>query len=177
MDDDEFVVRSADETDASAIAHVHLRSWQQSYRGMIPDDALDRLDVDQWEAHHRDRLHAPEPHVATYVAEHGDQILGLAICGHGRHIGYGSQAELAALYVDPAHHRLGIGTMLADTVLDDMDYLAFESVYLWVLEANAGSQRFYRRMGFAPTGERQTFTVHGYEIPEVCWARELPEPG
>jgi hypothetical protein len=31
--------------DADAIAPVHVRSWQAAYRGFMPDEVLDGLDV------------------------------------------------------------------------------------------------------------------------------------
>jgi hypothetical protein len=36
-----LIVRVARPDDAAAVAGVHVRSWQQGYRGLLPDDFLD----------------------------------------------------------------------------------------------------------------------------------------
>ena len=33
-----LVVRRARQGDAAAIAQVHVRSWRESYRGLVPDE-------------------------------------------------------------------------------------------------------------------------------------------
>ena len=38
-------IRAAAEGDGLAIARVHVSSWQTSFRGVVPDDILDGLDV------------------------------------------------------------------------------------------------------------------------------------
>src|SRR4030095_1198510 len=40
-------VRKATAQDASGIAFVHVRSWQVAYRGHMPDEFLDGLDVEK----------------------------------------------------------------------------------------------------------------------------------
>src|SRR5699024_10610466 len=97
----------------------------------------------------------------------------MAICGRGRHIDHEGESELAALYIDAAHHRKGAGRALTRASLEYLTARGFSRVYLWVLEANAGAQAFYRRMGFAPTGEARTLSVQNHEVCEVCWAQDL----
>ena len=38
-------VRSANLDDCAAIAAVHVRAWRAAYRGHMPDEFLDRLDI------------------------------------------------------------------------------------------------------------------------------------
>lgn len=47
-----FAVRRAQEKDLPGVASVHTVSWQVAYRGIVPDDVLDGLDV----AHRLDGL-------------------------------------------------------------------------------------------------------------------------
>src|SRR5678815_670783 len=42
-----FAVRQAKLDDAEDIARAHTASWRTSYRGILPDAVLDRIDVDQ----------------------------------------------------------------------------------------------------------------------------------
>jgi len=43
------MIRPATPEDARAIAEVHVASWRYAYRGLLPDDVLDRLSVEERE--------------------------------------------------------------------------------------------------------------------------------
>ena len=43
-------VRRATAHDARAVATVHVRSWQSTYKGLLPDDYLAGLSIDQSES-------------------------------------------------------------------------------------------------------------------------------
>jgi hypothetical protein len=38
-------IRRASQSDARAIAEVHVASWRETYRGIVPDAFLDALSV------------------------------------------------------------------------------------------------------------------------------------
>ena len=54
-----IIVRDAAADDAAAIARVHAASWQAAYRGIVDDDRLDRMSVDEREQRWRERLTGP----------------------------------------------------------------------------------------------------------------------
>ncbi|MBR3311245.1 MAG: GNAT family N-acetyltransferase [Solobacterium sp.] len=58
--------------------------------------------------------------------------------------------EIIKLYVDPFFQNRGIGQKLLEFALEGK-----ERVFLWALEKNEAGRRFYRRNGFAETGERK----------------------
>jgi len=41
-----LVVRRAEPRDAPAVARVHVASWRQAYRGLLPQEYLDSLSVE-----------------------------------------------------------------------------------------------------------------------------------
>ena len=40
-------IRTAVPDDAHPIAHVHVATWQTAYKGQLPDEMLQNLDVDR----------------------------------------------------------------------------------------------------------------------------------
>jgi hypothetical protein len=44
-----MITRDAELRDAGGIAKVHVRSWQAAYAGIVPDEDLAQLSVDQRE--------------------------------------------------------------------------------------------------------------------------------
>jgi hypothetical protein len=71
------MVRRAVVEDAEAIAAVHVASWRAAYRGLIDQEVLDRLSVEQRAQAHRALLaDASSPH-RVLVCERGERIAAL----------------------------------------------------------------------------------------------------
>lgn len=79
------------------------------------------------------------------------------VAGYATVVDQGRQSLLDGLYVDPVHHRQGIGTML----LQHSERIATNSLYLWVV-AHAPARSFYKKHGYAETSsEPQTIPIVG----------------
>jgi ribosomal protein S18 acetylase RimI-like enzyme len=151
-------IRRAAAADAPAIARVHVASWQVAYRGMVPDALLDELSVERRERGWRERLgRADDGASFTLVAERDGAVAGFcSIAAPSRDGDAGERtAEVAAIYVEPAHWRSGVGATLLGEALDVLRADGFADVTLWVLEANARGRAFYERLGFAADGATQ----------------------
>jgi len=75
----EPLIRRATIEDAAAIAHVHVESTLATYRGIMPDAHLARVDVGQRERAWRQNLADPGHFVV--VAEVDGSIVGFADAG------------------------------------------------------------------------------------------------
>jgi ribosomal protein S18 acetylase RimI-like enzyme len=152
-------VRPADLTDAPAIAAVHVASWEGAYRGMVPDEEIDRRTVawrtTMWQeviGGTGDPVDGNRPWVA--VAERDGTTLGfvsMSIPNADPLV-----AEITALYVEPAAWRHQTGSALMDTALAEATERGCAEIRLWVLEPNLRARAFYERFGFAHDGGRQT---------------------
>ena len=66
------MIRPAIPADARPIAEVHVRTWQEAYRGIVPDAVLDALDVDDRERRWKHEwLATPPPGVETAMTTEG----------------------------------------------------------------------------------------------------------
>jgi GNAT superfamily N-acetyltransferase len=151
-------IRRAAPADARAIAAVHVTSWQVAYRGIVPDEVLDALSVEGRERGWRERLGRPdELHRLTLVAERDGAVAGFcSIAAPSRDDDAGERtAEVAALYVEPAQWRTGVGRALLGAALDALRADGFADATLWVLADNARGRAFYERVGFAADGATQ----------------------
>jgi ribosomal protein S18 acetylase RimI-like enzyme len=158
-------VRKATVQDASAIAVVHVRSWQVAYRGHMPDEYLDGLDVDKranmW------RQLAQDADKIILVAEDSEgNIVGFSALGPSRDVDADpNTAEVAAIYVHPEEWKKGIGRALLSASLDQIRKRKFDQLTLWVLEGNQRARSFYESFGFIQEGavkdedHWKTFTV------------------
>lgn len=165
------MIRSPNIEDALGIATVHVLSWQQAYQGMLPDDYLASLSIDQRTQMWKSALERfPE---STIVYERGDQIIGFSNFGKSRDEDASEEmGEIRALYVLEAYWSQGIGYQLLAHSLLSLKEQAYPKVALWVLDTNQRAINFYQKMGFQGDGtnkvdDRGTFSLNELRMVKV----------
>ena len=162
-----FAIRAAKLTDAEGIARAHTASWRTSYRGLLPDAVLDRIDVDQRTASWRRTLQ--DRQVLTLVAydtTHHD-IVGL--CDAGRTRGDSPcAAEVYRIYLEHHARRHGLGREMFEQVTDWLRAQELRSLIIWVLDGNHHARRFYEAMG-GRAASRMASTVSGFPVVELSY--------
>jgi ribosomal protein S18 acetylase RimI-like enzyme len=145
-------IRKAKVEDASRIAVVHVRSWQVAYRGHMPDEFLDGLDVEKRTNMWRELTQQPDKII--FVAEDSESnIEGFSALGPSRDLdAEPNTAEVSAIYVHPEKWGKGIGRALLSASLDQVRQREFDQVTLWVMEANRRARSFYESFGFIHDG-------------------------
>lgn len=153
-------VRWATADDASGVAAVHVDAWRDAYRGLIPQEVLDGLDVDARTALWTGWLAAslageptdPGRRVShrLLVAEIDGAIVGWAGFGAGRDEGTQHLGELAGLYVHPRFWSQRVGHALI--VRAEQELAGYDEAYLWVLHGNERAARFYEAHGWLEDG-------------------------
>lgn len=157
-------IRTAEIDDAHGVAIVHVDSWRAAYRGLMPDDVLDGLSIEQREGGWRRIISDPNADGRTIVAERDGEIVGWASFGPGRDEGASEHGELWGLYAHPNAFSTGVGHALIAAVETALRQDGFSSAYLWVLDGNDRAATFYERHGWLEDGtvkldERQTMTL------------------
>lgn len=146
-----FVVRPAAASDAEAIAEVHVRAWQQTYRHLVAPEKLDALDpaerVERW----RSILSSSEEN--AWVAELHGTIVGWATTSPRDPARHPRALELNGLYALARVHGTGVGQALLDAAVGDAP------AFLWSAADNPRAQSFYRRNGFVADGERDEHPI------------------
>jgi len=162
-----FAVREAVVDDAEGIARVHTDSWQTSYRGILPDTVLDRIDVGQRADSRRKILRDRSVfQLVAYDVTHGD-IVGFCDAGASRrHVPYAG--EVYAIYLAHRAKRHGIGQEMFERVQAWLVANEMRSMIVWVLENNHHARRFYEALG-GHTGSRLQSRVGGYPVVELSY--------
>ncbi len=177
-------VRPAVPDDAPALTHVHIRTWQVAYAGIVPDPYLRSLD-DQYEqrlARTRQRLSDGGSPASTLVATVDGAVAGFAVYGPYRREDDTLDpvdGEVMAIYVHPDHQGRGAGRGLMDAAVAALRAAGRGAVRLWVLEENHPARRFYERYGFTADGTRHFFRVQlpdgtGVDLPELRYTLPVP---
>ena len=157
-------VRRATPDDARAIAEVQVETWRAAYVGVMPQESLDALDVDDsarnWERWVTWELSA------QFVAEQDGRCVGFVSAGPCRH--EPETGEVYAIYVRPDAWSTGAGRALMDAAAE---WLAerWPQAILWVAEENPRARRFYERYGWVAETTRVEEVVPGAFVPEVLY--------
>lgn len=167
-------IRAAIPADAPTIAAIQVAAWRAAYRGHMPDAALDELDVSAGCQMWGKLLQSDH---AITVAEVDGQTVAFCCVVPSRDPGHNpeSDAEIAAIHVDPKHWRRGAGRALCTAAFAAAADSAFAKIVLWVLATNAPAIRFYEAMGFQPDFATKSETVAGGVLVQlVRLRRNLP---
>ncbi|MDQ1082892.1 MULTISPECIES: GNAT family N-acetyltransferase [Microbacterium] len=166
-----LLVRRATPEDSRCIAHVYVRSWNETLAGLVPDAVSDLLDLElsawRWSV----RLRGGTPPDAeqlgdTWVGVRADRIIGFSSAGPSRDTDHSTSVlEVYALYVLAAHHGTGVGEALLRAAI------GAEAACLWVLMNNPRAHAFYAKQGFAPDGATRVDERWETPICEVRLAR------
>ncbi len=167
-------LRRAAPGDARSIADVHVRTWQQAYRGLLATEVLDRLSVTRREEYWRSELTVLQGEQRPWVAELEGRVVGFVSAGPSRDDDAdGRVGEVYAIYVDPGCWSRGIGRHLMDHARRDLRAHGYGAATLWVLEANTLARQFYEAGGWHTDGATRLDRIGPADVAEVRY-RVLP---
>jgi RimJ/RimL family protein N-acetyltransferase len=165
-------IRPATPADAAAIAAVHVASWQGAYRGQLPDEVLDGLDVERRTAGWQQYL--AQDGQATFVAEDEGRVVGFVHLNAARDDdAEPATGEVIAIYALPEAWGTGAGRELMAAALEWLREAGYRTATLWVLDRNARARRFYELAGWEPDGVAKDDVVAGVPVTEVRYRRAL----
>jgi GNAT superfamily N-acetyltransferase len=162
-----FAIRQAALADAEGIASAHTLSWQTSYRGILPDRVLDRIDVGQRAASRREILR--DRSILTLVAYDTTHRDIVGFCDAGRNRSSSKYAgEIYAIYIEHHAKRYGLGREMFERVTAWLREQRLQSLIIWVLDDNHHARRFYDAMGGRPDIRVNT-RVGGFPVVELSY--------
>lgn len=165
-------VRPAAVEDATRIAEIHVGSWQEAYRGVLPSEFLDGLSIPSREEWWRRRLSSPIDRSAVLVVERSSKVVGFASGGPSAE----TEGEIYAIYLAPEMFRLGLGRQLMAAGETSLGRAGFEEAILWVLEANQRARSFYESVGWRLDGALKLEKIGSIQVTEVRYRKRVGPP-
>lgn len=193
--------RTLTQADLDQKAWVHSQTWRQTYRGLLPVPLLQLVSADfaknvTLRHHDFDRclLAFAGPRVIGYAEwvdtprspfvdpsvaapSTGNAVRGASDDGTtavpSAGVAPAPPVELAAIYLLDRYQHRGIGTRLFREAMRRAGDPA--RVMLWVQDRNTAAQRFYRHLGFRPTGQIQS--EDDGRIVEQAWLLDTRSAG
>lgn len=166
-----MTIRPATAEDVEAVAAVHVRTWQDAYRGLLPQPLLDGLDPERRASHWRSALAASNPTCVHVATDPGGDVVGFVATGPDREDD--RRGEVYAVHVDPSAQGRGHGRMLLSAAEADLLQRGFDEAVLWVLDGNEPAMRFYQVSGWRFDGGQHEKELGGVDALEWRMHRRL----
>lgn len=161
-------IRQAVFEDAAAIARVHVDSWRTAYKGVIKEEVLAGLSVEQRTMNWQRQLGTALDQTAVYVAETEEGgIIGFASGGPSRTQSLPYKSELYAIYILDSYRRQGIGLQLMQSIAVFLRDQGHDSMFLWALKNNR-YRAFYEKWHGIPSGYKLV-QIGGEDYTEIAY--------
>ena len=143
------MLRKAGNMDISRIAEILIFTKRTTYRPIFKNDnvSLNEMQV----LNEIEKLSQPIALDNIYVYDDGIVKAMVKIED------IGEKTKVSEFFVDPFFQREGIGTKILNNVIEKS-----KEVFLYVLDKNERAIRFYVKMGFKYTGEKEEFLNSGF---------------
>jgi len=163
----DFAIAPAGPGDAAELARVHVRSWRETYAGLLPQPYLDRMRPQLHARRFQHALMSARPGEATLIAESATGAVGYAAGVLLRGEGRAADAEVQTLYVLRSAQGAGLGRALLAASARVFAAQSARSLMLFVLSGNRRARGFYEHLG------GQAFA----EVASRGWGEGLAEIG
>ena len=163
-----IIIRKAVPGDEAVLAKIHSESWQAGFADILPPEELERAsDLQRATQGYHNALLREDSHIAIEFVEeqpHCFAAWGKNRCDLGEHV-----AELICIHSLQDKWARGYGSAMMRYVLARLQQQKYESVILWVFEANLRARKFYEKHGFTLTGQKKLER----SAPEVMYMKSL----
>lgn len=163
-------VRKATLDDAYYLSYVHVMSWKEAYKGIVPDEYIETKTVEAgFEKLQKMIINKPD---ANYIAELDGKAIGRLTIHECYDEDSPNSGEIGVFYILPEYWRKGYGKQIAAFALAELKARGYSSVSLWTLEASTRARRFYESVGFELDGAQKTLDF-GKPLTAVRYKNEI----
>lgn len=153
--------------DAEALAHVHVTSWRETYRGLLSDAFLARMSEPGFARRFARDLARPDAGVTLAAADRSG-IVGYASGGPSRRRAE-AEAEVSVLYVLRTAQGFGVGRELLSRTARALRDQGAQSLMISVLRDNLPARGFYEHLGGVAEPPRREPGPGGAMLYEVAY--------
>ena len=151
--------------DKLSVSRIYEESWCAAYRGILPQDYLDRIPPGRWVPY------LEQSWRNVLVLEDARRLIGVASFAPSRDPALPEYGEVVSLYLLPDCRGRGYGRLLLEAAAGELSALGYQDLFLWVLAENLPARRFYEKAGFLPTQIWQEDTIGETLVREMQYRR------
>ena len=142
----ECLIRRREREDCKAIAHIVTVSWNETYKGIVPDCFLEELKNNENLRAEKSYNEFDAGNNNQLVLEVNDEVVGFVNFGVSHDEEFENCGEIIALYIISKHKGNGFGRKLVEAAVKELKILGFERMIIACLKGNP-SNEFYKHIG------------------------------
>lgn len=141
-----YKIRKKERKDCADVAHVVTVAWNETYRGIVPDEFLDNLYTNEDDRAKNAYNNFNEKENHQYVLEVDDKVVGFVNVGSSDETDYENCGEIHAVYIINGYKGHGYGKKLIDAGIQELKTMNFDKMVIGCLNGNP-SNEFYKHLG------------------------------
>lgn len=145
-------IRKANEQDAEIIEEITIKSWNDTYKSILPKDFLDNMVLSKEKSIKITKKKIEQ----FYIIENEVKVLGFARVTEVNE----STGEINSLYMDLTEKQKGYGRKLLNYIFQNNKY----NKYILTVFAENSANEFYNKMG-GKIIEQSKFKISNNEYP------------
>lgn len=138
-------IRIATNEDCRSLSILKKRVWESTYRGIYPNEKLDRYDIDLNENKFKDMI--KQKAQKLFVVFNGCEIIGYMSCGKIMRAFDEHTHDIGLLYLAKEYHGKGIGLDLFQFAKNELKNQGVTEFIVSCNKYNISAQKFYKKMG------------------------------
>lgn len=140
-----IIIRKATIEDAETIIDINIKVWNTTYKDLIPQEIIDKLQTKDYTRIKRQKNNIKEKN-NTYVAEVDGKIVGFNTFGKTRDENYKNAGEIYAEYILDEYQGLGLGRRMAIACMKELIKEGHTTLITKCLDRNS-SNKFHKSLG------------------------------
>ena len=142
---EEYIIRFATENDCEELSYLKHKVWDETYRGIYPDEKIDKFDYEKHKNKFIDIVNNSK--VELFVVEHEGKLVG--------YMGYGTpyrpfqdfKQEIGLLYLLKLCQGTGLGRKLFNIAYNEIKESGHKDFFISCNKYNYPAHKFYEKMG------------------------------
>ena len=141
----DYVIRKMEISDCTGVQHVVTIAWNETYKGIVPDNFLEELyhnenvriqrEVDDFDIHNNH----------CFVLEFNHDIIGFVRFGKSFDDKLENCGEIYALYILKKYQGNGYGKILVNKAINELKNMGFNKMIIACLKGNPTNE-FYKHI-------------------------------
>lgn len=141
-----YVIRKINKDDCKEITHVITIAWNETYRGIVSDDILDKLYLNEEERTFKFESRFNENDNHQFVLEVDNKIVGYMNVGLTDDKEFNNCGEIHAIYIINGYKGYGFGKEMIKVGIQELKNMNCDKMLIGCLVGNPTND-FYKHIG------------------------------
>lgn len=142
-----YKIRKIEKKDSREVTHVVTVAWNEAYKGIVPDDVLQELYINEDERVKRFEKSFDEHEMTSLVLEVDGKVVGFSHYAPANQNNFPGCGEIRALYILSKYHGYGFGKKLVEESIKELKKMGFNKMIICCLRDNINANNFYEHIG------------------------------